>query len=187
MWPTGRPPPHPSAVRHEPSPPRRLRRSRSSAPLAFPLLVRANAALGHLTEAARLLTEERRYTIVDRRNQWHVYVAARLGQLREARRVMDAAPPDRTGRGPALSQGAALVAIGDIDGAFASLEASIATHVPSAIWMRVAPELDPLRGDPRFAALLARMRMPMQDEAWRIGGIARSADVSSVQRHTDRP
>ena len=47
------------------------------------------------------------------------------------------------------------VAVGDIDGAFRSLERTSGTIMQ----LQVDPELDPLRGDPRYHALVAKMHL----------------------------
>jgi DNA-binding winged helix-turn-helix (wHTH) protein/lipoprotein NlpI len=46
---------------------------------------------------------------------------------------------------------------GDHELAFAWLEEALAQHDPWLIWLKVEPRLDPLRADPRFAQLLARV------------------------------
>ncbi len=52
-----------------------------------------------------------------------------------------------------------LASLGDIDGAFQSLDAAISRRLSRAIWMRVDPDLDPLRSDPRFYPLLRRVHL----------------------------
>lgn len=48
---------------------------------------------------------------------------------------------------------------GDTDGAFQSLDAAVNRRLSRAIWMRVDPDLDPLRRDPRFDSLLRRVHL----------------------------
>jgi len=52
-----------------------------------------------------------------------------------------------------------LASLGDFDGAFQSLDDAIARRLSRAIWMRVDPDLDPLRHDARFDALLRRVHL----------------------------
>ena len=52
------------------------------------------------------------------------------------------------------------VALHDHDQAFAWLERAYEDRDRMMVSLRVHPRLDPLRGDPRFADLLARMNLP---------------------------
>jgi hypothetical protein len=47
------------------------------------------------------------------------------------------------------------------DGAFEWLERAYAQHDSGLLWMKVDPDLKNLHGDPRFAALLRKMRLPV--------------------------
>lgn len=47
--------------------------------------------------------------------------------------------------------------LGDTDAAMTLLEQALAEHSTSLVWVKVAPELDPLRGDQRFRSLLKRV------------------------------
>jgi DNA-binding winged helix-turn-helix (wHTH) protein/TolB-like protein/Flp pilus assembly protein TadD len=49
--------------------------------------------------------------------------------------------------------------LGDKDAAFQSLDAAVSRRLSRAIWSRVDPDLDPLRRDPRFDALLHRVHL----------------------------
>ena len=49
--------------------------------------------------------------------------------------------------------------LGNHDRAFALLDQAIDTHIPSVSYILVDPRIDNLRGDPRFAAALARMKL----------------------------
>ena len=55
----------------------------------------------------------------------------------------------------------------DMDGAFQWLEKAIEQRSVDIIWMRVDPRLDPVRSEPRFAAVLARLapRRPSSQDA----------------------
>jgi hypothetical protein len=51
-------------------------------------------------------------------------------------------------------------ALGDRDSAFDWLERAYAARENEIETIGAMPELDPLRGDPRFTSLLRRMRIP---------------------------
>ena len=52
-----------------------------------------------------------------------------------------------------------LASLGETNAAFQSLDAAVSRRLSRAIWMRVDPDIDPLRHDPRFAALLRRVHL----------------------------
>jgi DNA-binding winged helix-turn-helix (wHTH) protein/TolB-like protein/Flp pilus assembly protein TadD len=47
--------------------------------------------------------------------------------------------------------------LGDVEGAFALLEKSIKEKFSGMVWLKVTPELDPLRTDPRYQELMKRV------------------------------
>jgi TolB-like protein len=49
------------------------------------------------------------------------------------------------------------LALGDRDAAVDLLEQAVSERDPGVLWMKVDPRLDPIRNDPRFVALLARL------------------------------
>ena len=49
------------------------------------------------------------------------------------------------------------IGLGQVDEAFAALEEAAAQHSYYAAWWKIDPELDPLRSDPRFTALLKKV------------------------------
>ena len=51
----------------------------------------------------------------------------------------------------------AYAALGEKDEAFAFLESALQTRESQVIYLKVNPEADPLRDDPRFGALLRRV------------------------------
>ena len=51
--------------------------------------------------------------------------------------------------------------LGDRDSAFAKLEKLYNDRSPLMVWLKVTPELDGLRSDPRFADLLVRVGVPL--------------------------
>jgi hypothetical protein len=68
--------------------------------------------------------------------------------------LLTATPPPNT------SIAAVYAALGDKDAAFEHLEHAFSTHSMKLLWLGVDPRFDPLREDPRFPDLLARMRLP---------------------------
>jgi TolB-like protein len=82
------------------------------------------------------------------------------GRPAEARRVLAALVSDReSGAAYVFPEDIAYiqVALGDRDEAFAWLGRSIDERSSRILWLRVEPRVDPLRKDPRFARLLARI------------------------------
>jgi hypothetical protein len=53
-----------------------------------------------------------------------------------------------------------LCGLGERDQAFASLEAAYKARTHALLYLNVDPRLDFLRPDPRFHALLSRIRLP---------------------------
>ncbi len=51
------------------------------------------------------------------------------------------------------------VSLGDYDGAFEALERAYEDRRGWLAYLKIEPAIDPLRRDPRFAALLERMRL----------------------------
>ena len=49
------------------------------------------------------------------------------------------------------------IGLGEVDEAFAALEEAAVQQSYYAPWWKVDPELDPLRSDPRFTALLKKV------------------------------
>jgi tetratricopeptide (TPR) repeat protein len=49
------------------------------------------------------------------------------------------------------------IGLGQVDEAFAALDEAAAQHSYYAPWWKIDPELDPLRSDPRFTALLKKV------------------------------
>jgi hypothetical protein len=50
--------------------------------------------------------------------------------------------------------------LGEKEEAFTWLEKAYEQHCSWLVWLKVDPELDPLRSDPRFQHLLRRMNFP---------------------------
>ena len=54
----------------------------------------------------------------------------------------------------------AYVDLGDKDKAFAKLNEAYDKRLSSLTWLKIEPQLDPLRSDPRYQELLKKMRFP---------------------------
>jgi serine/threonine-protein kinase len=97
--------------------------------------------------------------------------------LREGRRAMELLPPEKDSvNGPAMIGYFAMIAawVGDKDLAFEQLAAAI--RYPSSLsygQLKLFPFWDPLRGDPRFEALVEEVKLPVALSASESG--ARSA------------
>jgi TolB-like protein len=82
------------------------------------------------------------------------------GRTAAARAMVDSMLAARTpGYYNAAAIAKAYVALGETDQAFAWLERALEERTYWLIWLRVDPEWEPLRTDPRFAALVARTRL----------------------------
>ena len=88
----------------------------------------------------------------------HAYAAG--GRRDEAKRVL-ANLEGRADTGLVSLHGIAVIhtALGDKDRAFAWLERAYQEHDRAMVWIAVHPRLDSLRGDPRLADLIKRMRL----------------------------
>ena len=87
---------------------------------------------------------------------------AAAGRAAEARALFDRFPP-RQAAGGNLARGIALVhvSLGDTESAFDWLERAYEEKAESLGMLKVDPKLDPLRTDPRFAGLMARVGLPV--------------------------
>jgi hypothetical protein len=54
--------------------------------------------------------------------------------------------------------------LGDTERAFDELERALTIGDARLVWAGVDPQLDPLRSDPRFAAILRRINHPMAEK-----------------------
>ena len=50
--------------------------------------------------------------------------------------------------------------LGDLDKAFEDLNVAYETHDSFVTWLKVEPQFDPLRSDPRYQELLQKVRIP---------------------------
>ena len=90
------------------------------------------------------------------------YAQGRAGQHAQARRALAAMIETRRGGRYVSAYAIALVyaALGDRDNAIASLERAIEERAWGSAYLAVEADLDPLRSDDRFAALVARLGLP---------------------------
>jgi DNA-binding winged helix-turn-helix (wHTH) protein/tetratricopeptide (TPR) repeat protein len=118
------------------------------------------AALGRTDEAMQSALAARRS--MGNAPTWIVgYVHARSGRLAEARDVLQALETHRRARYvPAIELAYLSLALGDRERALALLAESVDEHSRWIELIAVDPILDPLRGEPRFQALVARMGLP---------------------------
>lgn len=86
------------------------------------------------------------------------FAQANLGRIRDAERLLDRL--ERLNQ-PAVSWQVAVLrlGLGDRDGSLEWLARAVADRGVGVIWVKVDPILDPLRGDPRFAAILSAMNL----------------------------
>ena len=54
----------------------------------------------------------------------------------------------------------AYIELGDLDKAFADLNTAYDSHESSVTWLKVEPQFDPLRSDPRYGELMQKIRIP---------------------------
>ncbi len=90
------------------------------------------------------------------------YVYAVSGQKEEARKVLDELLNERSKRPYVSSYLIATIyaGLGDKDQAFASLEKAYEARSWYLTHLKLDPELDSLRSDPRFADLVRRVGLP---------------------------
>ena len=122
-----------------------------------PGLSSAHAAIGDALllqgDAAGAAMEYRQEPIDWVRKTGLALLAARAGDAGEAKRLLG----DLKGRATAYQQAQILAQLGDREGATAALERARALSDPGLLRLRFDPWLDPLRSDPRFLALQAKL------------------------------
>lgn len=94
--------------------------------------------------------------------------AARLGNRKPAEDVLEAILAERrAGTGVSLTRPlvAVLMALGDMDAAYAELDAALAARDPVMFFIPITALFDPLRADPRFPVLMRRFRRALRHGA----------------------
>jgi serine/threonine-protein kinase len=86
-------------------------------------------------------------------------LAARTGDRAEAERLIGDLK-QQIGATGSYQYGEIYAQLGDKDRAFAEFGNGIQTRDPGLIYLKVDPFLDPIRGDPRYTALLKRLNFP---------------------------
>ncbi|MCH8616614.1 hypothetical protein LZ016_10950 [Sphingomonas sp. SM33] len=85
-------------------------------------------------------------------------IAARRGQIQQVDRMI---AHMRSLVGPARFQyGQVYTQTGNLDRAFAEFDKAAAAKTPGMIYLRADPLIEPIRRDPRYFALLKRLRFP---------------------------
>jgi tetratricopeptide (TPR) repeat protein len=89
------------------------------------------------------------------------WALATAGRHDDARALLDELRARPAGAPPIVSEGWLLGALGEIDAAFEVLARAEDAY---QLWLYYTglPGFDPLRADPRFAALLARLELPLE-------------------------
>jgi Tfp pilus assembly protein PilF len=115
----------------------------------------------HFAEALSYLARARRASPSDPWIAGHMAVCyIRLGRRAEAHTILE----ELTTRGgrtatPECSIASIYAALGNSSAAFEHLERAFALHLMQMLWLKVDPRFEPLRSDPRFAGLLASLRL----------------------------
>jgi hypothetical protein len=89
-------------------------------------------------------------------------VYAHLGRAEEARTILRRFESLGAGGKPVLGPAEIYIALGDREKALLDLEQALARRDPLLVGLGVDPGFKPIRGDPRFQALLRRMGLPNQ-------------------------
>jgi tetratricopeptide (TPR) repeat protein len=85
----------------------------------------------------------------------------RAGQHEQAREIL--AQLEQQARAepvPAICFAWIHIGLGDFDQAFDWMERAYTEHDPHLLWLRVGPQYDPLRGEPRYKPLLDKLNLP---------------------------
>jgi len=121
------------------------------------------AVAGRLDEAVQILTETDQMPAAGTYTRASFgYALARSGRRTEAQAIHDDLAA-RVAEGQYVSPVAfatILIGLGDADGALDWMERAYDDRRGWMVYLNVNPILDPLRGHPRFAALVERMRLP---------------------------
>ena len=123
------------------------------------LLARVQIQSGQPQQAIQTLAPAARGSRSPTAQMWTLY--AQLSRTRTGRpnRPQQSLPTFQDEKSPDTPYYMAMIygKRGDLDQAFRSLEQAVQAHAPSLIWLKVDPELDSLRPDGRFAAILRQV------------------------------
>ncbi|MFN8096185.1 MAG: protein kinase [Vicinamibacteria bacterium] len=128
-------------------------------------LARSLEALGRFDEARARYEEGRRLAgSVAGPSFGLAHLEASMGRVDEARRMLEELKSARGSRVVSAWGIAALHAsLGDVDDAFLWLDTAIREGSTGLVFLRVHPRLDPIRPDPRYAALVQRVGLGRSD------------------------
>jgi len=127
---------------------------------AYSLLAAIYMAKGMYREAVDAFQEIENRSGVDPITQIYLGSAyAGAGELGKARAILKRVETSKQEVSPA-ELAVLYASLGEREKAFASLEKAYAVHDPQLQYLKVAPDLDPLRSDPRFQDLLRRVGLP---------------------------
>jgi eukaryotic-like serine/threonine-protein kinase len=123
-------------------------------------LVETYVARGEARTAIAMIDDAKRVRGRADLNLLDAYVYARAGNGRASRKLLTTAL-GKADREPVSSAEVAAVyaALGEQDRAFSWLERAVATRDPIVGYLGIDPKFDPLRNDPRFAQMLAKLAL----------------------------
>lgn len=130
---------------------------------AYRTLARIEEARGNITDAIDLTDRSLRLTDTPAWRSQGIRLRALAGHPALARRSLAQlysrlAVEGRTLDGP--HEAYVRLALGERDAAIDLLSAAVDARDPAVLWMAVDPRLDPIRTDPRFQSLVARLGHP---------------------------
>ena len=132
-------------------------------PGAYRTLARIEEARGNIVEAIDLTDRAIRLSDYGAARAAALSLRAQAGQRTQARqgliRLQSRLAAENRPLG-APYEAYVRLALGEHDAALDLLSQAVAAKDRAVLWMGVDPRLDPLRGDPRFKALLARLGRP---------------------------
>jgi len=122
-------------------------------------LARSLEALGQFDEAREQYEEGRRLSGGVAGPSFGLgHLAASSGNVAEARRILGELTEARSKRViSAWGLGALHASLGDVEDAFRWLDVAVAEQASGLVFLRVHPRLDPIRSDPRHAALVRKV------------------------------
>jgi DNA-binding winged helix-turn-helix (wHTH) protein/TolB-like protein/tetratricopeptide (TPR) repeat protein len=126
-------------------------------------LAKAYAAKSMYVEAIAELQKNADRQESKRLKLYSAYVYARSGNKIKAEKIIEECQQDpqiNPSMWKLTNLSMAYAALGEKDKAFEMLEKAVQEKVVSALNMKVEPEFQPLRSDPRFADLIKRMGLP---------------------------